>query len=1072
MLARLIGLSVRHARLVVVLSALLLVVAGLRLPQLPVDVFPELNAPTVVVVAESGGLAAEEVELNVVFPLESALNGLPGMRRLRSASSTGLGFIWVEFEWGADIWRARQMVGERIAAVRSSLPPEVDVEMAPMTSITGEIMLVALSSPDSSRSALELRSEAEFVARPRLLAVPGVAQVVAIGGELPQYQIDVRQDRLALHGLSIGDVVEAVRGAHSTASAGYLADVRREELPIRQGARVRSVEDVASTLVTWRDGAPVVVGEVADVRLGAAPRRGVAADRGEPAVILSVQKSPGTNTLAVTRDVEAALDGIERVLPAGVHLNRHVFRAEDFIVRAVRNVMHVLRDAAIVVGIVLVLFLLNARTTLITLAAIPLSLAAAVLALEILGLSINVMTLGGLAVAIGELVDDAIIDVENVWRRLRENGSLPPEARRPGAEIVVEASNEVRSAVVFATAIICLAFVPLLFLEGLEGRFFRPLGLAYIVAILASLLVALTTTPALCRLLLAPRTGRPPRRADSPLVRLLKAAYAPTLRVALRARWLVLGGAAAATAASLSLATTFGTSFLPTFNEGTFTVFLMAPPGTSLAESDRLARGVERRLVEIDGVASVGRRTGRAERDEHAEPVWHSEVDVVTRPGADRAEIRRAIDEVIAAVPGIATMIGQPIEHRLSHILSGTPAAIAIDVYGEDLDQLRAVARRIEQALAGVPGARDVLANREILANSLPIRFRHADLAAAGLRPAEAAEQVRQALAGETVARIGDGSRRFDLVVRLAEDQRERIDQIGELLVRVPSAVHGGGSGMAGEGPEHSYVRLREIAEIVPEPASRLIAREGARRKATISCNVAEGSNLGDLVAAVMEVVDPIVREEGLSVRYGGQFEAQQSAARSIAILGAAVVGAVFLLLRIATGSSGAALLILLNLPLGLIGGIAAIYLVEVPSPWKNTLALIGGGEFIAPIVSIAGLVGFVTLFGIAVRNGLLLVGHCEALRRAGATPAEAAIRGATERLVPILMTALTAALGLVPLAMARGEPGSELLAPLAVVVLGGLLSSTALNLVVVPAGYAVLRRVDARDPLLRGAAR
>ena len=1032
MLSRLIGFSLRQSSLVVALAGLLVLFAGLKLREMPVDVFPELNAPTVVIMSEAGGLAADEVETNVTFPIETAVNGLAGARRVRSSSATSLSIVWVEFDWGTDIYRARQLVSERLSAVRESLPEDVHAEITPVTSITGEVMLLAISAPDAKATPLELRAWAEFTLRNRLLAVPGVAQVVAIGGELPQYQVEVRQDRLALHGIAIGEVVEAARGAHSTATAGYLADVGNEELPIRQMARVRSVDDIARTVVRMDEGTPVTIGDVADVRIGPSPRRGTAADRGIPAVVVSVQKSPGTNTIELTRQLDAALDGLEKAMPAGMTLNRDPFRAARFIDRALDNVVRVLVEASIIVAVIIVLFLLDVRATVITLTALPLSLAVALLVLWALGLSVNVMTLGGLAVAIGELVDDAIIDVENVLRRLRENAALPDDRRQGVTEVVFAASNEIRSSVVFATLIICMVFVPLLFLGGLEGRFFQPLGIAYIASILASLVVALSVTPALCRLLFAKSfAAGSAQHGDGALVRWLKRRYRPLLESALRRRVAVLAGSLALALVALGYAWSFGTSFLPTFREGTFTVFLMAPPGTSLGESDRLARGVESRLVGIDGVSSVTRRTGRAERDEHAEPVSFSEIEVTMKADASVDAVRDAIDGIIADVPGITTMIGQPIEHRLSHILSGTPAAVAIDIFGDDLDVLRGVAKEVEAALRSVPGTRDVNANREVLVTSLPIRYRAQDLASAGLTPASAARQVQQALYGETVAEVSQGVQRLEIVVRLAEEDRARIEQVGGLVLR-------GSSG--------AQVRLREVADIGPERTSNLIARENARRKAIVSTNIADGFNLGDLVASVREKVDPIVARAGCTVRYGGQFEAQQSASRTILSMGAVVAVLMFLVLQAATGRMRTAAIVMLNLPLALIGGIAAI-------------ALTAGGA--TPVLSIPSMVGFVTLFGIAVRNGILLVNHYAHLEQhEGCSPAQSVVRGSMERLVPILMTALTAALGLIPLALSGSKPGSEILAPLAIVVLGGLVSSTLLNLFVVPAGYALAFRL------------
>ncbi len=1051
----LIAFSLRQPAMVLMLAALVSVLALYQIPRMPVDVFPEMNAPTVVVLTEAAGLAADEVEQNVTFPIENSVAGLPGVRRVRSSSAIGLSLVWVEFDWGEDIYRARTLVAEKLTLVRASLPANVHAEITPITSITGEIMLLSVSSPDGSQTPMTVRAYAEFDLRNLLLAVPGVAQVVAIGGDLPEYQVNVRQEQLQLYGLTMEDVVDAARSAHSTAGAGYLSDVNGLELPVRQTGRVRSVADIAGTIVRYQDGSAITIGQVADVVFGAAPTRGTAAEAGKPAVVLSVQKSPGTNTLLLTDAIDAKLDQAQKSMPSGLVLNRHVMRQADFIQISVHNLLAVLRDAAIFVAIILVLFLLDFRTTFITLAALPISLAVALLVLWACGLSVNVMTLGGLAVAIGGLVDDAIIDVENVFRRMRENASKPPGERAGVGEVVLAASNEIRQPMVFATVIIVMVFVPLLFLQGIEGRFFQPLGIAYIVSTLASLLVALTVTPALCSYLLA-KVGASGQHDDGFLVRWLKLRYAPSLAWAMRRSKAILAAAALATVASLGLASTYGTSFLPEFNEGTFTVFLMAPPGTSLTESNRLAIGVESQLIEIPGARSVVRRTGRAERDEHAEPVSSSEIEVTILPGHDKLAIRRAIDGVLASVPGITTSIGQPIEHRLSHVLSGTPAALAIVVQGDDLSVLRRLAKEIEGVLQQVPGTRDVAANREVMITSLPVRYRPRDLAAVGLSPAAAAEQVQDALMGETVAEVNEGIRRYAITVRLHQEQRERVADVGNLVLR----------GVGG-----ANVRLRDVADIGPERTSNLIARENSRRKAVISCNVADGYNLGQLVAEVQKRVEPIVTTAGCTVEFGGQFEAQQSASRTILLMGAVVIGIMLMLLHGALGSMRAAILVMVNLPLSLIGGFVAIYVTESPSIFWNTLALFGlsGERYQAPVISIASMVGFVTLFGIAVRNGILLVRHYFDLMHAGVPLAEAVVRGSMERLAPILMTALTAALGLVPLVWAAGQPGSEILAPLSVVVLGGLLSSTFLNLLVVPAGFFLLFR--SRSPIAPAAA-
>ena len=1045
MLKRLIRFSLDNAALVLVLSGVLLGLAAWQLGRTPVDVFPELNAPTVVVMTEAPGLAADEVEQYVTFPIETSVNGIPGVRRVRTSSAIGLSIAYVEFEWGTDIYRSRQLVAERLDAIREDLPPDAHAEMTPITSITGEIMLLAVSSPDGTVPPLELRAYAEFDLRNKLLAIPGVAQVSVIGGELPEYQVLVEQEKLRLYDLSIGDVVSAARQAHSTLSAGYLPDVDGLELPIRQSGRVRSVADIAGTVIKYHDGAPVNVGQVADVLLGPAPKRGTGADGGKPAVVMTIQKAPGTNTLDITGQIDRMLESLKPSLPAGIHINQDIFRQADFIRLSVDNVLHALRDAAIIVSVILLLFLLNLRTTVITLTALPLSFAAALLVLNWLGETINVMTLGGLAIAVGSLVDDAIIDVENVFRRLRENAAKPGDERRPKLSVIFDASNEIRPAMVFATVIIALVFVPLMFLEGIEGRFFRPLGIAFVVSILASLVVALTVTPALCRYLLKSRPGRKEPK-EALLVRLLKRAYEPTVRAALRLRWVVLGGAAVTTVLAMLLAMTFGTSFLPEFNEGTFTVGLFAPPGTSLAASDRMAAAVGRQILEVEGVRSVTRRTGRAERDEHAEPVSNSEIDVTVREGYDKTEVRGKITEILERVPGITTNVGQPIEHRLSHILSGTPAAIAISVYGDDLDTLRLIAREIEASLSALPGARDVAANREVMIQSLPIDYQASEMAAYGLTPQSAGEQVRNAVFGVEVAEVNDGVRRYGLVVRLAEHERDGIEDIRRLVLR---------------GQGGALVRLSEIAVVGPEMASNLITRENAQRKAVVSLNVAEGSNLGHLVEQVRDRVDPIVERHGYTVKYGGQFEAQQSASRTIVMFGGVVVLVMVVLLHLAIGSLRVALLVLVNLPLALIGGILAIFIAETSNPLANTLALVTGGAYTAPVISIASMVGFITLFGIAVRNGILLVNHYQHLmEKEGLDLGEAIIRGSLQRLVPILMTALTAALALIPIILKGDSPGNEILAPLSVVILGGLLSSTFLNLVVVPAGYAAIHRL------------
>jgi CzcA family heavy metal efflux pump len=1053
MLSRLIQFSIYRGSLVLLMAGVLVVFTVARLSQTQVDVFPELNAPTVVIMTEAPGLAADEVEQYVTFPIEASVNGVPGVRRVRTSSAIGLSIAYVEFDWEMKILTARQLVSERLDSVREDLPPDAHAEMTPITSITGEILLLAASSPDQTRTELEIRAYAEYDFRNKLLAIPGVSQVSVIGGELPEYQVLVRQDDLRLYDLTIEDVVEAAGASHSTLSAGYIANVESLEMPVRQSGHVRSVEDIAGTVIKYHDGFPVKIEQVADVKIGAAPKRGTGADGGEPAVVMTVQKAPGTNTIAITERIDEMLDELKPSLPEGLHINRQIFRQADFINISVKNVIHALRDAAIVVAVVLILFLLNVRTTVITLMAIPLSLAVGLLALDWMNMTVNVMTLGGLAIAVGSLVDDAVIDVENVFRRLNQNAAKPEADRRPRLKVILDASNEIRPAMVFATIIIVLAFLPLMFLGGIEGRFFRPLGIAFGVSIIASLIVALTVTPAMCRYLMRSRKDHD-ESSDTPFVRWLKRIYNPTVAWAVKCKDLVLGTALAVTLLALWLGSTFGKSFLPEFNEGTFTVGLFAPPGTSLVASDRMAGSIEKQLLALEGVNSVTRRTGRAERDEHAEPVSNSEIDVTIKSGFRKEEVRHQISQILEKVPGITTNIGQPIEHRLSHILSGTPAAIAINVYGDDLDKLRTIAKEIEGALKPLPGTRDVAANREVMIQSLPVDYRPADLAAHGLTPLSAAQQVRDAVFGVSVAQINEGVRRYDLAVRLVDSERDDLRDLQNLVLR---------------GKGGALVRLHEVADIGPEMTSNLIARENTQRKAIVTLNVEEGYNLGHMVEQVRLRVDPIVQRFGYTVRYGGQFEAQQAASNTIFLFSGLVVVIMLMLLQLAIGSFRIALLVLVNLPLALIGGIIAIYLTESPGIISNTLALFNlGGRYTAPVISIASMVGFITLFGIAIRNGILLVNHYQHLMdNNGKTMYEAIVQGSSERLVPILMTALTAALAVVPIVLQGDNPGNEILAPLSVVILGGLLSSTFLNLIIVPAGYAAIHRVSVgnQDP-------
>jgi HME family heavy-metal exporter len=1069
MLQAIIAFSIRRAPIVIALALLLLGLSLIRLPDHKVDVFPDLNAPQVIILTEAGGMNAVAVEQRISRPIEAACSALPGVRRVRSSSSLSLSLVYIEFDWGQDIYRARQVVSEALATARAELPPEAHVELAPIAGLIGEIQMLALLPADAKANPdpRTMRGFAEFELRRQLLAVPGVAQVVAIGGELPEYQVLPRLADMRRLGVNLDDLAAAAALAQSNAPAGYLPEVRSEELSITQHAQVRSPADIAASVIRWDKGLPIRVGDVADVQLGAAPSRGAAAIGSQAAVILAVKKSPGTNTLAVTANLEKALEQVKASLPAGTRLESGLFRQADFIKASLDNVRHVLRDAVILVVAILVLFLLDLRTTLITLTALPLSIAFTLLVMDFLGLSINVMTLGGIAIAVGALVDDAIIDVENIHRRLGENASLPEAERKHPWKVVFDASNEVRSSVFFATLIICLVFVPLLFLSGLEGRFFVPMGLTYIVATFASLVVAVTVVPALARLWMTrPGKGHGEGEKKTFLVRWLLALYGPSLDWALRWRKSVIGASLLAMVAAVLLARSFGANFLPAFNEGTLMVFAFAPPGTSLPESQRLVRGLGESLAQIEGVKTCVRRTGRSERDVHAHGIDTSEFILALKPGTDPRKIKHEIDKVLADAPGLRTNIGAPIGHQLSEILSGARADIAVNFYGEDLTALRAAVSEAETAIKAVPGSRDVLGERELLLRSIRIDYQADAIASRlGIPRGHVAEQVQAAFAGRNLAEVTEGPRTYQMTLRLPEVERRDIEALRSLPLH----------GAEVEPGRRLEARLDEVAEVQLDAVPMAIQRQGGRRKAVVSVNVADGANLEHLVAAVRQVVEPIAAKHKLSVELGGQFEAQQSARRTLLVLGAITTLGVLLLLATALDSLPVALIVMVNLPLALIGGVLAVFCVQGQGLWGNLTGLLGQAVYEAPILSISSMVGFVTLFGIAVRNGILLANHYATLNSEGRPFEEVVRRGSAERLVPILMTAITAILGLIPLALRLGQPGAELLAPLAVVVIGGLISSTLLNCYVVPAAYHLLysrrpqnapARKNGKDPL------
>ncbi len=1025
MLNAIIRGSLTNRAVVLFLGAILLVVGGHTVVTMPVDVFPDLTAPTVTVITEAHGMAPEEVETLLTFPIEAAVNGASGVRRVRSATAVGISVVWVEFEWGKDIYIARQIVSEKLSLVSGSLPPEVERPiLAPISSIMGEVLFLSLTS--DRHSGIELRTVADTRIRRRLLSVPGVSQVVPIGGGVKQYQVVLSPEKLKAYGIGVAEVADRLRETNQNVSAGFLIERGQEQL-IQGIGRVRGPADIGDTVVAVRDGVPIRVGQLGVVQIGEAIKRGEGSADARPAVILGVQKQPETNTLALTEALDATLDEIEATLPEGMEIDRDIFRQADFISVAVRNVEEALRDGGILVVIIVLLFLANLRASFITLLAIPLSLVTAVLVLKAFGATINTMTLGGMAIAIGDLVDDAIIDVENVVRRLRENSRLPDGQRRHPLAVIYHASVEVRSSVVFATLIILLVFLPIFFLGGVEGRMLRPLGVAYVVALFASLIVSLTLTPALCYLLLpksrAVLLGREPL-----VVRGLKWLYARVLGPTLRHPWAVLAPALVLLVVAVAAIPFLGRAFLPEFNEGALTISAVTLPGTSLPESDKLGRVVERVLLAHPEVTGVARRTGRAELSEHAQGVEAAELDVSFELPEGRtkkaflAELRRDF----TTVPGMSIVIGQPISHRIDHMLSGTRANVAVKIFGEDLYKLRTLAEDVRREMAEVTGVVDLAVEQQMDIPIVKVRFDRPTIARHGLTVTDVAGAVDTAFRGQVVSQVLEGRYAFDLVVRVGEPKA--IDR--EAIANLPVDTPGG-----------AKVPLKALASIVRSTGPNQISRENVQRKIVVMCNVAGR----DVIGVVEDIRDrvasrvPIGRGQyqGYYVEYGGQFESAQETTRLLTLLGIAVIIGIGFLLNVAFGSARDALLVMVNLPLALIGGVVGVYLSGC-------------------VLSVASLIGFITLFGLATRNGIMMVSHIRHLQQyeGVASLPEAVYLGAMERLAPILMTALTAGLALIPLALGGDKPGSEIQAPMALVILCGLTTSTALNMFVVPALY------------------
>ena len=1029
MLDAIIRNALRFRLFTIVLAIVAMVYGTYTLTKLPIDVFPDLNRPRVTIMTEAPGLAPEEVETLVTFPLESVLNGATGVEAVRSSSGVGLSVIYVEFGWDTDIFIDRQIVAEKIALAIDRMPEGVRPQLAPISSIMGQIMHVGMHSDTGETSPIEIRTLADWVVRQRLLTIPGVAQIVTMGGGRKQFQVLVDPELLLRYGIGLEDVEVAVRRSNSNATGGYIMQ-GSSDLLVRSLGRIQAVDDLKSVVIKAVGDRPVVLGQVATVVEAPQVKRGDAAVNGHPAVMLVVTKQPGADTRRLTDEITRALDDLRQSLPTDVLVTSDVYQQKTFIDLSIRNVVEALRDGGILVVVVLFLFLLNFRTTFITLTAIPLSIVITGLVFKWLGMSINTMTLGGLAVAIGELVDDAIVDVENILRRLRENRQR--ETPRSPLRVVYEASSEVRNSIVFSTILVVLVFVPLFALDGMEGKLFTPLGIAYIVSILASLLVSLTVTPVLSYWLL-PSARFMDHEKDGFLLVVLKALAGWAIRVSLRHPVVILSAVVVAVGVSVGVVTQLGRDFLPPFNEGCVQVNAILPPGTSLDTSNAVASMVDQRIKAIRGVATFGRRTGRAELDEHAEGVNASEIIVSFDPrsGRGREEIIAELRETLAEVPGVVISVEQPLAHLISHMLSGVKAQVGIKLYGDDLAVLRRTAERMKAAIEGVPGVKDLMVEPQVEIPQLQIAIRRDKLMEYGLTPDDINEFIETAMNGRVVSEIVQGERKFDLVVRL--DDRYRGDV--EALKRLPINLRNGGR-----------VPLEKVATVTRASGPNTINRENVRRRIVLQCNTA-GRDLNGVVEDIQGRLAMIqaALPPGYFLEYGGQFESQRQATRMIGLLSLVSLAGMFFALYTLFRSANLALQVLAALPMAAIGAVAALMLTRQS-------------------FTVASMVGFISLSGIASRNGILLIAHYLHLVRhegEGFTP-EMVERAGRERVAPMLMTALTAGIALIPLVLAAGEPGKEILYPVATVILGGLVSSTLLDFFVHPALFWCFGRAQA----------
>ena len=1019
MLNKIIHFALNNRLLIVVASVVLIVFGSFVATKMEVDVFPDLTAPTVVVLTEAHGMAPEEVEKLVTFPIETSVNGATNVRRVRSSSSAGISIVWVEFEWNTDIFKARQIVNEKISVIGERLPNGVgNPTLAPQSSIMGEIMLISLTA--DSTNQMDLRTIADWTIRPRLLATGGVAQVIVIGGEYKQYQVLASPTKMKHYNVSLPELLKASEEANGHSSGGFINQYGNEYI-IKGIGRTNSVDELGKTVIKRIDGTPIKIEDVAEVKIGAAPKIGDGSLKGEPAVIMTVMKQPATNTLELTDKIDESVADMRKNLPSDIHINTQIFRQADFINASISNIQKVLLEGTAFVIIILFLFLMNWRATAISLVAIPISLIVAILTLKWLGFTINTMSLGGMAIAIGDLVDDAIIDVENVFKRLKENAKKPIEQQANKLKVIFDASFEIRHSIINATFIIIVAFMPLFFLSGMEGKLLAPLGIAFIVALFASLVVSITLTPVLCSYLLSNDKMLAKQHKESWLVERLQNGYSKLLEKAMRFKKAVVFSSIGLFVLALLAFTQLGRSFLPEFNEGSLVVSAVSLPGISLEESNKICVNIEKALLTVPEINVTTRRTGRAELDEHAQGVNASEIDAPFTLGErSRADFMEEVREKLAGVTGANITIGQPIGHRIDHMLSGTRANIAIKIFGTDLNKLFSLSNQIKNEIEGVGGLVDISVEQQVEIPQIQIKAKRDLLNHYGITIGAFNEFIDAAIAGEKVSDIYEGAKTFDLIVRLDKDSRSKIEDIENVLI---------------DTEDGQKIPLHYVADVISTSGPNTINRENVERKTVVSANVV-GRDQKSAVEEIQKIInEKIILPEGYHIEYGGQFEAEAEASKTLIATSLLSLLVIFLLLFQEFKSVKIAGIVLLNLPLALIGGVLSIY-------------------FTSGILSIPAIIGFITLFGVATRNGILLVSHYKTLQVEGLNLYDTIIQGSKDRLSPILMTALTAGLALIPLAIAGDLPGNEIQSPMAKVILGGLLTSTLLNIFIVPVVY------------------